>query len=256
MTVENKKLKLVYWTLDQIKPYEKNPRKNDAVLGKMVKSIQEYGFTVPILAKSDGSVIDGHLRLKAAFELGLEQIPVVLTDHLTKKQVKAFRLMANQSANWAKWDMDQLYKEISDLKLDDFDLTLTGFDANFLKDMEVIATLDARELGVLGEPTIFESTAGSADASSTANNSDLRQACRQGADQTDEEEADFYDDVDGDDDDENPADFDEPSKAKRPLSIVLNVKDFATWLAYKKSVDCPSDQAAFLKLLKAVQRSK
>jgi DNA modification methylase len=94
----------------------------------MVASIREFGFKIPILAKSDGSVIDGHLRLKAAERLGITEVPVILCDEWTPAQVKAFRLMANRSVSWAQWDEELLALEIADLKEFAFDLTLTGFD--------------------------------------------------------------------------------------------------------------------------------
>jgi ParB-like chromosome segregation protein Spo0J len=64
-------------------------------------SINEFGFKIPILARSNGEVVDGHLRLKAAQKLGLDQVPVILCDEWTEAQVKAFRLLVNRSATWA-----------------------------------------------------------------------------------------------------------------------------------------------------------
>lgn len=121
---------LKYQTFETSKliEYIRNPRNNDAVVDKMVDCIKEYGFRIPIVAKSDGSVVDGHLRLKAARKLGLKEVPVVLADDLTEAQIKAFRLVANQSANWAEWDKDLLRLELLDLKGMDFDLNLTGFE--------------------------------------------------------------------------------------------------------------------------------
>jgi DNA modification methylase len=80
------------------------------------------------VAKSDGSVVDGHLRLKAAKKLDMKEVPVVIADDLTETQIKAFRLIANQSANWAEWDDELLKLELEDLKNLNFDLDLTGFD--------------------------------------------------------------------------------------------------------------------------------
>ena len=108
--------------------YARNPRKNDTVVDRMVACIKEFGFRIPIVAKSDGSVVDGHLRLKAARKLGLEEVPVVIADDLSEAQIKAFRLVANQSANWAEWNEEFLRLELLDLKDMDFDLDLTGFD--------------------------------------------------------------------------------------------------------------------------------
>lgn len=89
-------LKIEYWPVEKLIPYVRNPRKNDAQVDKMVGAIREFGFRIPIVAKSDGSVVDGHLRLKAAQNLGLSEVPVVLADELTEAQVKAFRLLANR----------------------------------------------------------------------------------------------------------------------------------------------------------------
>src|SRR5688572_12115114 len=92
-------------------PYARTPRKHDSVVDQMCGAIQEFGFKIPILAKSDGSVIDGHLRLKAAQRLGIAEIPVILCDEWSAEQVKAFRLLANRSVNWAEWDEELLRLE-------------------------------------------------------------------------------------------------------------------------------------------------
>jgi DNA modification methylase len=114
--------------IEDLVEYARNPRKNDAAVDRMVSCIREFGFKIPIVAKSDGSVIDGHLRLKAAKKLGMTEVPVVMADDLTEAQIKAFRLIANQSANWAEWDDELLKLELEDLKNLNFDLDLTGFD--------------------------------------------------------------------------------------------------------------------------------
>src|SRR5258706_9611346 len=109
-------------------PYARNPRKNDHVIDRMVASIREFGFKVPVLARSSGDVIDGHLRLKAAEKLGITEIPVILCDDWTDAQVKAFRLLVNRSVTWADWDSELLSLELLDLKGAGFDLELSGFD--------------------------------------------------------------------------------------------------------------------------------
>ncbi len=68
-------LRLEHWPIDRLIPYGRNPRKNDDAVDKMAGAIQEFGFRIPVLAKSDGTVVDGHLRLKAAKKLGIESIP-------------------------------------------------------------------------------------------------------------------------------------------------------------------------------------
>lgn len=121
-------IKMEVWPVSKLVDYARNPRKNDQVIPKMKASIMEFGFRIPIVAKSDGTVIDGHLRLKAARELGLETVPVVLADELSDTQVKAFRLLANQSANWAEWDDELLKLEMDDLVADGFNVDIIGFD--------------------------------------------------------------------------------------------------------------------------------
>ena len=122
------RLQVETWPIERCVMYARNPRKNDEQVDRMASAIREFGFRIPIVARSDGSVVDGHLRLKAAQKLGLKEVPVALADELTEAQVKAFRILANKSANWAEWDTSLLALEIEDLKELDFDLELTGFE--------------------------------------------------------------------------------------------------------------------------------
>ena len=131
-----KQLVVETWPIDRLIPYARNPRKNDEQVDRMCGAIREFGFRIPIVARSDGTVVDGHLRLKAAQKLGLQEIPVALADELTDAQVKAFRLLANRSANWAEWDLDLLKLELDDLKLVNYDIDLIGFDEEDLKLLE------------------------------------------------------------------------------------------------------------------------
>jgi len=128
-------LHLEHWPLDRLIEYSRNPRRNDDAVDQMVGAIMEFGFRIPIIARSDGLVVDGHLRLKAARRLELDSVPVVLADELSEAQIKAFRLLANKSANWAEWDEDLLALELSDLQEAGFDLGLTGFDDDELQDL-------------------------------------------------------------------------------------------------------------------------
>ena len=122
------------WPVDKLVGYARNPRKNDAAVDRMCGSIREFGFKIPCLVRSDGEVIDGHLRLKAARKLGITEIPVILCDEWTPAQVKAFRLLVNRSATWADWDEELLALELLDLKTSDYDLSLTGFDSKEIDD--------------------------------------------------------------------------------------------------------------------------
>ena len=132
--------KIIDVELDKLIPYARNPRKNDHAVDKVAAAIREYGFRVPILAKSDKTVVDGHLRLKAAKKLGLETVPVMLCDDMTDAQIKAFRISVNRVAEFAEWDDELLRVEFAELEELGFDLELTGFSvdemANIFDDSE------------------------------------------------------------------------------------------------------------------------
>lgn len=128
-TIDAKRLKIEYWPIEKLKDYEKNPRKNDAVINRIVASISEFGFAIPVLAHSSGEIVDGHLRVKGARKLNLAEVPVIVCDGWTDIQRRQFRLLVNRSANWAAWNSELLASEFADLKDLDTDLSLTGFDA-------------------------------------------------------------------------------------------------------------------------------
>ncbi|HEY1754184.1 MAG TPA: DNA methyltransferase [Bryobacteraceae bacterium] len=122
------KLEIIYKPIGWFKEYARNPRKNDAVVDRMEASIREFGFAIAMLCCSTGEIVDGHLRWKGAKKCGLQELPVVLCDHWTEAQVKAFRLMVNRSVAWAEWDDELLALELQDLKEADYNLDLTGFN--------------------------------------------------------------------------------------------------------------------------------
>src|SRR5271163_3228711 len=122
------------WPIEKLVMYARNPRKNDAAVDRMCSSIREFGFKIPVLARSTGEVIDGHLRLKAAKKLDIREVPVILCDWWSEAQVKAFRLLVNRSVAWADWDDELLSLELQDLQGSGFDLALTGFDTKEIDD--------------------------------------------------------------------------------------------------------------------------
>lgn len=121
-----------------LKPYEKNPRKNDEAVKYVKESIKKFGFKVPIVVDKNNIIIAGHTRYKASLELGLTKVPCIIADDLTDEQVKAFRIADNKTGEKAGWDLDLLKLELSDL--DDFDFTDFGFGefelSMFLEDVE------------------------------------------------------------------------------------------------------------------------
>lgn len=119
--MERNDMEVVYVPVDQITPYDKNPRRNDEAVQAVASSIREFGFRQPIVVDKDGVIIVGHTRLKAAQELGMEEVPVVYAD-LTEEQAKAYRLADNKTGELAGWDFDLL-----DLELDDIDMDMEQF---------------------------------------------------------------------------------------------------------------------------------
>jgi 16S rRNA G966 N2-methylase RsmD len=120
-------LKFETWPIERLIEYARNPRKNDHAVDKIAGAIKEFGFRIPVVAKSDGLVVDGHLRLKAAKKLGLTEVPVILADDMTEVQIKAFRISVNRMAEFADWDNEMLALELGELAELGFDLDLTGF---------------------------------------------------------------------------------------------------------------------------------
>ncbi len=116
------------WEIKDLIPYEGNPRKNEEAVPKMAQALKEYGFRVPVLARSTGEVIDGHLRIKAARAAGIEMVPVIVCDDMTDEQIKAFRISVNRMAELADWDCDLLQIEMQELTDLGCDIELTGFD--------------------------------------------------------------------------------------------------------------------------------
>jgi len=116
------------WPIERLIPYSRNPRKNDQAVDRMCASIREFGFKIPCLVRSSGTIVDGHLRWKAARKLGITEVPVILCDEWSDAQVKAFRLLVNRSVAWADWDEELLTLELQEIRELDFDLNLTGFD--------------------------------------------------------------------------------------------------------------------------------
>lgn len=148
-------MQIEFWPVSKLIPYFRNPRINDHAVERMVASITEFGFKIPILARGSGEVVDGHLRLKAAHKMGMTEVPIVLCDEWSEVQVKAFRLMANQSATWAEWDLELVAQEIAGLKSLDFNLDLTGFNPGEIDDFLFRDPDDLPEKDVIdipGEP--------------------------------------------------------------------------------------------------------
>lgn len=113
--------------LDQIKPYEKNPRKNDASVKYVKNSIEQFGFKVPIILDKENTIVCGHTRYKAAQELKFKTVPCIYADDLTDEQIKAFRLADNKVGEFSEWDFEALSGELEGIT--ELDMSAFGFMA-------------------------------------------------------------------------------------------------------------------------------
>lgn len=130
-------MEIINKKINEVIPYEKNPRKNDQAVEYVANSIKEFGFKVPVVIDSQGVVIAGHTRLKAAKRLGLEEVPCIVADDLSEEQIKAFRLADNKVAEKAEWDFDLLNDELAGIL--DIDMTSFDFDLSvFEEDTEAV----------------------------------------------------------------------------------------------------------------------
>lgn len=120
-------MEIIMKRLGEIKPYEKNPRKNDDAVDYVASSIREFGFKVPIVIDKNNVIVAGHTRLKAAEKLGLSEVPCIMADDLSDDQVKAFRLADNKVAEFAGWDFELRDSELDELSDAGWDMEEFGF---------------------------------------------------------------------------------------------------------------------------------
>jgi len=120
-------MKIDLWEIDRVKPYDKNPRRNDKAVEAVANSIREFGFRQPIVVDSAGVIVVGHTRYKAALKLGLKTVPVHVAADLSPQQARAYRLADNRTAETAEWDVDLLPIELGELRGGGVDLKLLGF---------------------------------------------------------------------------------------------------------------------------------
>ena len=118
-------MNIIQLPLSDIRPYERNPRKNDGAVQAVAESIRQYGFLVPLVISADHEIITGHTRYKAAQLLKLKTVPCVIADELTDEQIRAFRLVDNKVGELAEWDVDLLPLELAEIAED---LSVFGFE--------------------------------------------------------------------------------------------------------------------------------
>ena len=126
-------MKIEYKKIGDLKPYARNPRKNDDAVDYVANSIKEFGFIVPVVIDNKNVIVAGHTRRLAAIKLGLKEVPCIIGDHLTETQVKAFRLADNRVSEIATWDDDLLKEEMKNVL--DMDLDIYGFDIGSVEEI-------------------------------------------------------------------------------------------------------------------------
>lgn len=147
------KLKIEYRKVSDLLPYARNARTHsDTQVSQLAASIKEFGFNNPVAVNGEGMILCGHGRVMAAQKLHLTEVPTVCLSHLSDTQVKAYILADNKLALNAGWDDDMLKVELEDLKDSDFDLNLTGFSDDELKDILVEDPTEVQEDNFDGEP--------------------------------------------------------------------------------------------------------
>lgn len=119
-------MNIIEMKIADIIPYENNPRRNEEAVQYVANSIRQFGFKVPIVIDKENVIVAGHTRALAAESLGMETVPVIVADDLTDKQIRAFRIADNKTAEIATWDNEALEMELSDL-LEKYDMTEFGF---------------------------------------------------------------------------------------------------------------------------------
>ena len=147
--MDMKEREIQYCNPEELIPYEKNPRDNRAALDAIELSIEEYGFTNPILVNEEKVILAGHTRREAAILAGLEKVPYIVVDGLTEAQQKAYRLADNKLSELSIWDEDLLKEELEDLLDEDYDISLTGFSdvdlTDLLKDEQDLEDIEPEE---------------------------------------------------------------------------------------------------------------
>lgn len=127
-------MEIILKQINELTPYENNPRKNDKSVNAVANSIKQFGFKVPIIIDGDGVIVAGHTRYKAAVKLKLDTVPCIVADDLTEEQIKAFRIADNKVGEMSEWDMDLLSDELEDIldidmsEFGEYGLSIPDFD--------------------------------------------------------------------------------------------------------------------------------
>ena len=144
-------LKIEYIAVEDLKPYEKNNKKHeDFDIGEIAKSIEKYGMIDPIGIWKGNVIVEGHGRVLACKQLGIDKVPCIRLDHLTDEQRREYAIVHNKSSELALYDFDNLADELADLDLSDFDFDF-GIDTDAEEETEIVED-EAPEVDEENEP--------------------------------------------------------------------------------------------------------
>lgn len=141
-------MEIVNKRIEDLKPYENNPRFNDDAVEYVARSIKNFGFKVPIIVDKNNVIVAGHTRYKASMELGLEEVPCIVADDLSDEQIKAFRLADNKVGEKSAWDYELLteeLQEILDIDMKDFGFLDTDINIEWSSDVDKVLDKEEEE---------------------------------------------------------------------------------------------------------------
>lgn len=125
-------MQIIYKKIDELKPYENNPRINEDAVQYVKESIRQFGFKNPVIIDKNNVIVCGHTRLLAAKELKLGSVPCIMADDLTDEEIKGFRLADNKVAEFSRWDFDKL-----EIELDEIEIDMSDFGFNMMEHFDI-----------------------------------------------------------------------------------------------------------------------
>lgn len=141
-------MEIINKKLEELIPYENNPRDNEKAIDKVADSIKEFGFKVPLVIDKNNVIVTGHTRYLASKKLGLKEVPCLIADDLNEKQIKAFRIADNKVSDYSIWDNKKLLGELEELNFEIF----TGFEmSDLFEDIKDLDILDENDNDVINE---------------------------------------------------------------------------------------------------------
>lgn len=139
---KNKKFNIIYKAIKDLKPYDKNPRKNSEAYQYLKESIKHFGFKVPIVIDKKNVIICGHTRYEVAKQMDMKEVPCIVADDLSEDEINAFRLADNKVSEFSKWDKELLAVNLDSIQID---MTKFGFDLSAAMDNEIVGEVKFTE---------------------------------------------------------------------------------------------------------------